>query len=73
MFCQGGEIVNPSELAEWARSKGCRDMRAGDTCDHAPCRKVEQAFGLLQRLERFEGVDGSGQPVNGYIIKDQEL
>ena len=63
-------ILEPSELANWALSKACNAMRAGNDCNHPGCGEAWQAYELLRRLRRLEGMDSSGQSANGYIIED---
>ncbi len=62
-------ILDPSELANWALSKACNEMRAGNGCNHSGCTEAIQAYELLRTIRKFEGRDSNGQPANGYIIE----
>ncbi len=63
-------MLDPFKTAEWALSKACNAMRAGDGCEHSGCAEALDAYEVLGRLQRFEGMDNNGQLVKGYIIED---
>lgn len=55
-------------LAHWAGSKACDDWRRNRSCNHAGCRRAEQAGRLLKRMEKFQGVDKAGRIRQGWLI-----
>ncbi len=61
--------MDTKALAEFVETRLCHDCRQGYTCEHYDCEQGMKVADLLKRMEPFQGKDGDGNAVSGWLIR----